>query len=470
MLLQAGADLFKRNKDNLSPLDVALEFPQVHSIIANFVSSQARTISCTNLVHDMLENARLNPKVLQFLRSRKVTFLAPNSKNQRPLHVLLEVHGSSAHLDDLNQSVNVLLDDEKLLDIVENNGMNAAMIALSKNVSPLIVLRLISGPACTQHINSKGQDLLSMIISGYKAKDEEKLSLCQAAVKKGALVNNPSRFGCKSLIAACEEAGLSAQGIPKFLLSKGFKPLREDIECISTWSLYVCFVRSNFSVNLIFTFFTFRSLLELTLEHCNSMTIRTQFPNILVTAFTTFIPRITDAKSSGVTSLHCITKKLIHDFHIDVNYYEGKMHAIHLLIHFKVTHNYPVCPLLKELLSRKSIDLNVGHDSETGTPLSHALKAGEYSIADMLIKSMTDFSKTDVHRMTLKFGFSSIIKSLFKKGVNINSRFFERAFGQPDIGIIEEMDWVRNYIRNEMDQRRPDTPLHSSKKLKMSPK
>lgn len=239
LLLQAGADLFKCNNDNLSPLDVALEFSQVHSIIATFVSSQAGVLSSGERIHNMLANGKLNPKVLQFLRSRKVSLSTLNTNNQTPLHVLLEVHGSTAPPDRLMQAVNVLLENETILDIIDSNGLNAAMIALSNNVPPMIVMRLISGPACTQHINPKGQDLLSMIISGYKAKDEEKLSLCQLAVKKGALVNNPSRFGCKSLIAACEEAGLSAQGIPKFLLSKGFQPLREDIERISTWSLYV---------------------------------------------------------------------------------------------------------------------------------------------------------------------------------------------------------------------------------------
>lgn len=227
----------------MSPLDVALEFSQIHSVIAKLVSSQAQVISWGDKIHELLSDAtaKLNPKVLQFLRSRKVTFQAMNSKNQSPLHVLLETYGSTAYQDDLLQCVNVLLENESILDVVDTTGMNPAMTALSKNAAPSIIIRLISGPICTQHINPRGQDILSMIISGYKGKEDGKLSLVQFAVKKGALVNNPSRFGCKSLIAACEEAGLSSQGIPKFLLSKGFKPLREDIDCISTWSLYVLF-------------------------------------------------------------------------------------------------------------------------------------------------------------------------------------------------------------------------------------
>lgn len=166
----------------------------------------------------------------------------------------------------------------------------------------------------------------------------------------------------------------------------------------------------------------------------------------------------------GVSSLLSITRKLIHDFHIDVNYYE-QLHPVHLLIQLNATHNYPVCPLLKELISRKGVDLNVGYDRGTGSPLTHALKVGAYPVADMLIKFMTDFSKTNVQSMHLKFGFSGIVKTLFKKGVRIDSKFFEKAFGEQDMGIIEEMDWLRNYIRNETRQRLEGS-YQPSKKLK----
>ena len=239
LLLEAGADLFKRNNSKLSPLDLAIEYSQIHSNIAKFVSSRASEISWSTKIHDFLSDpdAKLNLKMLQFLRSRKVTFQSLNSSKQSPLHILLNHHGSTTPCDILIQCINVMLDSDSVLDIIDNDQMSPAMTALSKDVPPSIVARLISGPLCTQHINSKGQDILSMIISEYNAKDEDKLSLCQVAVRKGALANNPSRFGCKSLIAACKEAGLSAQGIPKFLLCNGFKPLREDIECISQWSL-----------------------------------------------------------------------------------------------------------------------------------------------------------------------------------------------------------------------------------------
>ena len=196
-----------------------------------------------------------------------------------------------------------------------------------------------------------------------------------------------------------------------------------------------------------------RSLLEFTLERCHPTTIRTQFPNILITSLKTFVPRLSDPKSPGVSSLLSVFRKLIQDVHVDVNYSErGKRHILHLLIQLKVTHRYPVCPLIKEVLSGQNVDLNTGHDRETGTPLTHALRVGEYSIADLLIRSMTDFSKTNIRTMALRFGFSGIIKTLHKKGAKIDNRFFEKGFGQQDMGIIEEMQWLKHYLENESYQ------------------
>lgn len=203
------------------------------------------------------------------------------------------------------------------------------------------------------------------------------------------------------------------------------------------------------------------------MEHCNPITIQTQFPNILITIFKTFIPRINDTKSPGVLRLLAVVHKLVHDFHVDVNYSERGKHVLHLLILFKSTHRYPVCPLIKEILCGQNVDLNVGHDCGTGTPLTHALKNGEYSIADTLIKSMTDFSKTNINVMTLKFGFSGIIKTLFKKGVRIDNKFFEKGFGQNDMEIVEEMSWLKNYLKSEVDHRNgPDSASQIVKKIK----
>lgn len=140
-----------------------------------------------------------------------------------------------------------------------------------------------------------------------------------------------------------------------------------------------------------------------------------------------------------------ITRKLIHEFHIDVNFHE-KQHVLHLLIHLKVMYKYPVCPLVRELLERRDIDLNVGFDCQTGNPLNHALRVGEFSIADLLIRSMSDFSKINIQKIALKYGFSGIVKTLIQKGVHFDHKFFERAYGQQDMEIVEEMTWLKNYV------------------------
>lgn len=205
--------------------------------------------------------------------------------------------------------------------------------------------------------------------------------------------------------------------------------------------------------------------MELTLEHCNSTTICTQFPNILITSLKTFIPRISNPKSPGVTSLLSITRKLVHDFHVDVNYHEREKHVLHLLIQFQVTHKYDVLPLVREILNGPDIDLNVGFDCVTGNPLSHALKVGEFTIADLLIKSMSDFSKIDIQTVALKYGFSGIVTTLIRKGVHFDHKFFERAFGQQDMEIIKEMTWLKDHVNNGTVRRsEPDSSKISATK------